>query len=128
MITIVCGPPCAGKTTYVAEHAAPTDIVIDFDDIARELGSPARWQHAPEIATAANQVALDRIRHLQPSDNAWVIRCLPSPTAREALAHNLDATVVLLDPGQAECERRAQHRPSGTRKAIALWYWRQRKG
>jgi predicted kinase len=31
MLTVVTGPPCAGKTTYVRNNAKPGDIIIDFD-------------------------------------------------------------------------------------------------
>lgn len=36
-VTVVCGPPGSGKSTYVAEHAAPGDLVLDLDVIAAEL-------------------------------------------------------------------------------------------
>jgi predicted kinase len=43
-LTIVCGPAGAGKSTYVAKHAAPGDTVIDMDMIRVELGiSPDHW-------------------------------------------------------------------------------------
>lgn len=32
-LEIVCGPPCAGKSTYVRERAQLGDVVIDLDDI-----------------------------------------------------------------------------------------------
>ena len=32
---LVAGPPCGGKSTYATEHAAPGDLVLDFDDMAR---------------------------------------------------------------------------------------------
>jgi HNH endonuclease len=36
-LTIVCGPPAAGKSTYVAAHKKPWDIVIDLDEIKAKL-------------------------------------------------------------------------------------------
>ena len=40
MITIVLGPPCGGKSTYVAEQAQSGDVVVDYDALAQALGSP----------------------------------------------------------------------------------------
>lgn len=37
-VTIVCGPPNSGKTTWVAEHKGPNDLVWDFDAIAEAMG------------------------------------------------------------------------------------------
>lgn len=40
-LTIVCGPPASGKTTYVASNAGANDLVIDLDVIASRLsGQP----------------------------------------------------------------------------------------
>lgn len=38
---VVCGPPAAGKTTYVREHAGPNDLILDLDEMALPiLGRP----------------------------------------------------------------------------------------
>ncbi len=36
-LTIVTGPPAGGKNTYVDQHAAPGDLIIDLDMIAADL-------------------------------------------------------------------------------------------
>lgn len=36
-VYIITGPPAAGKTTWVRDHAKPGDITIDFDTIAATL-------------------------------------------------------------------------------------------
>jgi hypothetical protein len=36
-VTVLIGPPAAGKSTYARTHAQPDDIVIDLDAIARAL-------------------------------------------------------------------------------------------
>lgn len=128
-VTLVCGPPCSGKTTYVAQHAQPGDTVVDFDHIAVELGSDVDWMHDPDIAHDAELETLARIDDIaadqSPTLTAWIIRSAADHDARAHLAAHLDAHVVVLDPGQDECLRRAARdaRPSGTRRAINTWYW-----
>jgi predicted kinase len=31
MITVVTGPPCGGKSTYIQDNAKDGDIIIDMD-------------------------------------------------------------------------------------------------
>jgi hypothetical protein len=128
-ITVIAGPPCAGKSTLALQLARPGDLVIDRDVIARQLGSPRLHMHAPAVTRLAEQ----RMRaglaelHRRPEDvTAYVVRCLPRAAQRQHLARRLGATVRLLDPGQRECLRRAHHegRPPGTVLAIRQWYAR----
>ena len=127
MITLVIGPPCGGKTTYVSEHAQPGDVVIDFDAIARELGSPDEWRHGEPYWSQAYAETEARIAAISTEETAWVIRCAPDLRQRAELTAWLAAEVVVCDPGEATCLARARTRPSGTRRAIRMWYWRQRR-
>lgn len=124
-MTAICGPPVSGKTTLARKLAQPGDLVLDLDDIAVQLGSPRRWQHNPELVAQAEdhmRLALRRLATTQTT--AYVVRCLPHPAERAHLARALHATVLVLNPGQAECIRRARadHRPRGTESAIRWWY------
>jgi hypothetical protein len=38
-ITLIVGPPGAGKSTYAQTHANPGDLIIDYDRIAEALGA-----------------------------------------------------------------------------------------
>lgn len=41
-MSLVCGPPAAGKSYYVSHSCDVDDIVIDLDEIVRDLGAAPR--------------------------------------------------------------------------------------
>lgn len=128
MVTVICGPPCAGKTTLARRLAQPGDVVLDFDDVCVELGSRDQWSHPKPIREQAEALMRHRIRQLAYDCDAagWVIRTAPHPAQRRRLAEQLNATVWVLDPGMATCLARAAAggRPRGTGQAIRAWYAR----
>lgn len=127
-VVLICGPPCAGKTTTARRMATgSTDVVVDFDVVARELGSPVQWLHPEPYRTQAEQQVVQLLTRLPGGGEgtAYVIRSLPRAQQRAIAARisNAAATLVL-DPGGAECLRRAtvDGRPEGTAEQIARWY------
>lgn len=129
-VVLLCGPPCSGKTTLAQQVARLTDVVLDYDTIARSMGSPAMWMHPEPYRTAAEQRMQAGLAaaHAADGGTAWVIRTAPRPQQRASLAQRWGARVYLLDPGERECRRRAHtaHRPTGTARSIGEWYHRYR--
>jgi hypothetical protein len=128
-IVILSGPPCAGKTSLADHVARPGDVVVDFDAIARDLGSPLAWMHPDPwriVAEGETRAAIARAAHAPGDGTAWVIRAAARARQRARLAETWRAPVYLLDPGKAECLRRARddHRPTGTSRSIGEWYFR----
>jgi hypothetical protein len=110
MLTIITGPPCAGKTTYIRQYARPGDIVVDFDVIAQAVGSlvshghdPPVWKVAIEARDAAIKAAVGCHRQ---GATAWVIDSRPTPAARQAYL-KAGARIVDLTAAPEELHRRA---------------------
>jgi predicted kinase len=123
-ITVVCGPPCSGKTTWVQERARPTDAVVDYDDIAQQLGSPRTHghhyrYHQPTEALIAQ--VIDAIRQGRFA-RAWVIRTEQAEAQR--LADDLQGELVVIDAPDDVLLERAKQRPDPQRTADAIKAWR----
>lgn len=130
-VVLVCGPPAAGKSTWVAEHAAPGDRVIDLDAICRRLGSKDPHQHPQTIleqarrARAAEEALVARMT----AGTAWVLRTMPEPDRRARHAAALGATEVVVltaDPATAKARAQRDSRPAWTGAVIDRWWNRYR--
>lgn len=131
-LTIVCGPPASGKTTYIADRAHAADMVIDIDTIARTI--EPKYVHWTGLLQGALLDKAIRVRNEMlaslsraRSGKAWFIVSAPTQAERTWWQEKLGGQVVLLDPGASECKRRALHR--GTPQAvngIEEWYRKAR--
>jgi hypothetical protein len=120
-LTILCGPPCSGKTTYIKDRAHPADIVIDIDQIAAKI--EPRYRHWEGMLTSTLLDKCVRVRNAilgslsrARRSKAWFIVAAPTKAERDWWQSKLGGEIVLLDPGIEECNRRAIQR--GTPKAI----------
>lgn len=115
-IVLVMGPPAAGKTTYVKQHAGPGDVVIDYDAIAQALG-PGGGRHELVMQLRGKLLTQLRRGELQ-AGRAWVLSCDPAADRRFPY-HD----VVVLDPGKEEVLRRcAAERPAHLLRVVEDWY------
>ncbi|RYG88029.1 MAG: hypothetical protein EON59_05695 [Alphaproteobacteria bacterium] len=120
-LEIVCGPPCSGKTTYVHERANPGDVVIDLDEIQEAI--EPRFRHWSDHTDGQLLNKAIRTRNAMlgalsraTSGKAFLIVSAPNKAERDWWASQTGGNVTLLDPGPAECKRRAKER--GTPNAI----------
>lgn len=126
--TLVCGPPAAGKTTYVQRHAARGDLILDVDALAAALSGLPQHDKPDAIvpyALAARDAVLDRLASHNTVRHAWVVAGLPRAVDRRELADRLNADVVVLETSAAECVRRlarARRPAAGVHAAINRWW------
>lgn len=127
-LTIVCGPPCSGKTTYVEQHRQPGDTVICVDEIrARIRPGYVHWSMPQDrdllrMALRQRNAELGALSRAS-TGSAWLIIGAPTVDERTWWQAQLGGSVVLLDPGAAECCRRADARGTPAAKAgIAQWH------
>lgn len=127
-VVVVIGPPAAGKSYYVREHAALNDVVIDLDTIARAFmpvppdSTHTYPEHIRDVAIGARKAAIDRATHRAYGCTVWLIHALPHPnTMAEYLAFKYQ--VVTIDPGRAIVQQRAlAERPAIMRPIVDRWY------
>jgi len=128
MLTVVTGPPAAGKSTWVLDHAKPGDIVIDFDRLAVALsgngGDPHDHPSAVVAVTrAARTAAIDvAIKQANVTD-VYVIHSSPGQQ-RMAQYRILGAKLITVDPGRDVVRQRCKdhQRPVRMFAAIDDWY------
>jgi hypothetical protein len=125
MLTVITGPPCSGKTTYLHQHALPGDIKIDFDDLAQALGSAVRHGHGEEIrrvTIAARSAAIEAaIQAHRRGARAWVVDMAPPPR-RLGQYERAGARLVTLTADPETLHARAsQERPLTWHALIDQW-------
>ena len=129
MLTVVTGPPCAGKSTYVAQHRTEHSLVVDLDTIAHALGYPdshVAWnvQHpALSVARSIRSLVIRDLTKGRIVAEAWIIDSRPDPISLRIYTR-VGARVVNLDPGKTVCLDRAQTagRDADTLDRIERWY------
>lgn len=127
-IVVVMGPPAAGKSTYVREHASSADIVLDLDELARALMplQPDVTHTYPDYvrvaAIRARRGALEYVTRLSARVTVWIIHAVPT-VEQVAEYRALRYELITIDPGRTEVERRATtQRPRHVWPFIARWY------
>lgn len=126
-VVVITGPPCAGKTTLAHRLADDGDLILDFDQIARDCGSPVDWMHPEPYRTQAEQHMRTTMDALPGTGTgtAYVIRSAPAARHRAILTRTLNTTsCIVIKPRIDECHQRADTdgRPRGTHEQIDQWY------
>lgn len=127
MIHLIYGPPCSGKSTYVAEHAASTDLVVDHDLLAQAAGSDRSHNHHATYRDEAESrfdELVDRIAAGHYAE-AWVIRSVADPVRRAELATYIradDVHLVIVPHDVLIARALDREDPIATVRAINKWF------
>ncbi len=104
-VVAVCGPPAAGKTSYVKERAKAGDLVVDLDALYSALtglaeheraGDPSLLRFAQAAAKAVRLAVGHALRDGGAPARVWMIRTAADPLERSILAVDYAADVVVL--------------------------------
>jgi 5-methylcytosine-specific restriction protein A len=132
-LTIVCGPPAAGKTTWVRQRAQAEDLIIDLDEIKARLsgaGLDSSWRAGLMKALEARNRLLAALGQRDaPCPAAWFIVGEPAAAKRAWWDRVLRPRriVVLETPDEvclsriAAAPERAQTRAAQS-VAVAKWW------
>lgn len=135
-LTMVCGPPGAGKSTYIDQRRGPDDIVIDIDAILQDLSGEVE-----RTVERRNQYLLDafieRNRRLASlasetsSIAAWFIIGAPRASVRALWAKQLHPKqIIVIATPAVLCIDRIQAAPlrrptaSGMIAGVQAWWER----
>jgi hypothetical protein len=126
-VTIVCGPPCSGKSTHVAASRQPGDLLIDYDLVRSCLTGLPEHERPTTceseihwIITDAIEAMIRRITASRMPLRVWIVACLPDSYKRRNLAVRLRASVQFMDVSQEECLSRATPRGDADRWRAAI--------
>lgn len=130
-LTIVCGPPGSGKSTYVRQHAGPRDRVICFDTImSRITGKGPHDQERRYLGKVLDtrNAMLRALATDTEHERAWFILQGHDPAERRLWAGRLGGELLVLSTPLAECIRRINadpDRPEERREVMIrnAWAW-----
>ncbi|AEG81699.1 hypothetical protein [Corynebacterium ulcerans] len=127
MLRVITGPPAAGKTTYLTQHAKQGDIRIDFDRIANLItGQPddnhTHTHETTQLVRAGREAMRRQALKLADTCDIWLIHTKPTPKQlAEYKAAN--AEIITIDPGkQTVIQRCKNQRPPESLTAAYQWY------
>lgn len=116
-LTIVCGPPRAGKNTYVEENRAPDDIIVDLDLIMARKGDGMSIREAYR----RRDVMLRWVK--THGARAWLIIGAPLIEQRQAMREGLKpGRIVVIETPLSLCMERAQDDNRELDSAIERWW------
>ena len=131
MIHVIIGAPCSGKSTYVKEHAQDGDLCVDYDEIAKSIGSSASHMatgHVRKAAFAARDALIDYAIANSEDCDSWIIHT--SPQNRLDEYKSVNAELIVMDTDRETCLARAESdgRPEGTAEIINAYFSDEKRG
>lgn len=116
-LTMVCGPPGAGKNTYINQRKGVDDVVIDLDDILADISGEVvrtrerRDAYFLEAFTERNR-RLAALADERRSIGAWFVIGAPNPAIRALWAEQLKpVSIIVMETPAHVCRARIRAEP-----------------
>jgi 5-methylcytosine-specific restriction protein A len=131
-LTIVCGAPASGKSTFVKEHMSAHDMVIDLDEIIETLSLRHRyhWGRSNWISRALRyrNNLLGALAKKKYTNAVWLMVGAPAPSERARWSELLQPKeIVVLETPAATCidriRRDKSRAPVANSQIDAVWRW-----
>jgi AAA domain len=140
-LTLVCGAPGSGKSTYVERRRGPRDMVLDLDVIVATLSGQPLYTSQRQWADQAlwwrnSRLGLLGYVHSR-WPRAWLILSEPWDKWRQWWVDKMQARVVVLETAADVCidrvmadDRRSAYAKQQHRELIGWWWatYRRRNG
>ena len=126
-ITIVSGPPCAGKNTYIKNNRKKGDVVWDFDKIHSALTGELSHKHIEKVRKYIFSMRNQFYKDLKTEKElkVWIINSSPLKLVRQNLAKDLDAEIIYIKRTKEECLNVANNeRPEEWKSYINAYFER----
>ena len=126
MRTIVWGPPCSGKSTYVQKNAKEGDLICDYDAIYQAIsGMPSKVR--VKKLTRAMLDLVEKVYQtieLHPELDAWIITGARSNEKVQDLVKRFEAELVEIEISREEAHIRCDQdgRPAEWHEYIDRWF------
>jgi len=123
-VTIVCGPPCSGKTTYVQERIQEGELCIDLDEIVKKSTNLKRhsWDEGVlDKGLYERNRLLSKLSKPSKYTKAWFIVSEPKEAWRKWWCRKLGTEdIVVLETSENICKSRTNNLI--IREAITKWW------
>ena len=124
-VTLLWGPPCAGKSTLVGELAERGDVILDPDLLHAALSGLGPHEHDDTVTKFVRAAWNEVLRQLQGehSGRGWVIAGVPTRAQREELSSVVTSS-RLVYADRITCHDRATDagRPDSWHTFIDRWH------
>lgn len=131
-VFLVYGSPLAGKSTFVRDVSCIGDLVLDMDQIWKNITGGLQYKKPPclnAVAFGMRDYLMDCIRIRKGKwQNAYIVGGYPLVSERERLCRQMGAREIYIDSSKAECLQRLELDPDRDKKEwagyIETWWER----